>query len=75
MNTIVIESNVPIPTHAIGRTKGSGQWEFVKNLAVGQSFLAPYKKGPAITSFAKHLGVKVTTRRASPTECRVWRVE
>ena len=73
MNTIVIESNVPIPSK--GRAKGSGQWEFIKTLAVGQSFLAPYKKGAAITAFAKYLGVKVITRRASPTECRVWRVE
>ena len=73
MSTIVIESNVPIPTK--GRAKGSGQWEFVKNLTVGQSFLAPYKKGPAITSHAKLVGIKVTTRKASPTECRVWRVE
>jgi hypothetical protein len=71
--TIVIESNVPIPTKS--RAKGKGKWEFIKTLAVGQSFLAPYKKGPAIASHAKHLGIKVTTRRASPTECRVWRVE
>ena len=70
---IKIERNIPIPATA-ERFLGAGVAGIMRKMKVGDSIvLKPPQRTTAISN-ARNIGIKVTTRKISPTEVRVWRI-
>jgi len=64
-----VEHNVPIPTST------SNVAQFLSALKVGDSFVCPKDERASIAGCALRLGIRITTRKVSATEVRVWRIE
>ena len=69
MNTdkIKIEKGIPIPE------LGTGFTAIMKKMEVGDSIIVAGKRPSSIHIVAKNIGIKITIRKASKTELRVWR--
>jgi hypothetical protein len=69
---VVIEKNVPIPTHAF---KKKGLSAMFRAMEVGDSFSIREDHRANLTTMAKRVGIRVTVRKIDAGMCRVWRVE
>ncbi len=68
---IKIEKGVPMP-------RGRGQGEFgaaLRSMSLGDSIVLPRAKQSTATFLARVAGIRVTTRKISDKEIRVWRIE
>lgn len=72
--TLPIVKGIPIPGGVYKRGHGLVR-ETLKNLQVGDSFLASNTQANKAQSLAKQLGIEVTTRAAGDGKRRVWRVK
>ena len=71
-----IEDNIPLPDLL---SRGGKRWKFIRNLQIGQSFVAQDSDRPSVYRVAKHLNMKITTRRipkqeGSIQQVRIWRI-
>ena len=62
-----IEKNVPVAPK-------SGLTDILRKLDVGDSFLYKADKRTSVAPTANNIGIKVTTKKISDTEVRVWRI-
>lgn len=67
---IKIEHGIPIPTN-----KAFGMTATMRKMKVGDSVVLPLSQRNSVHPAARHLKIKVATRKISATECRVWRVK
>lgn len=72
--TIKIESGIPIPERIVGRPRTS-KWGFLSDMKNGDSFTISRLQSAAAFVKARRMGVKLTARKISDTEVRVWRIE
>lgn len=65
-----IEKNVPI----LGLSPERKKYPLLQ-MEVGDSFVLPIEDRQKVYSNASYYGLKITTRRVSDTQIRVWRVK
>jgi len=70
---IQIVENVPIPPRF--NKKITALTDTMRALKVGDSFAVPIQKRSSVLSSANLAGIRITTRKISDTEVRVWRIE
>ncbi len=71
MNDAVIEKGVPVP---VAKASNAGLSGTLKKLEVGDSFVWSIVAKSNVHYYAMRVGIKVTTRKVSETEIRIWRV-
>lgn len=69
MSMAKLEKGVPLPVRAARRRKYP--WE---EMAVGDSFVVPIHARYGLSSTAKRLGIRITTRKIDDNTARVWRI-
>jgi hypothetical protein len=72
MTEIKLESGIPFPTWP--RFGAKGITGVLRSMKVGDSFVTALENRTSATSAAPRLNIKVTTRKISETEVRVWRI-
>lgn len=66
-----IEKGVPIPPHATTSPLNNT----LRAMKCGDSIVVPLAKRVGLPQRAKHIGIKIVTRKISDTEARIWRVK
>ena len=70
-----IESNIPIPV-SCGRGRGKSELRLtVEKMEIGNSIVIANEGRRGMYQIAQQVGIKIITRKISPDEFRVWRVE
>lgn len=69
---IQIEKGVPIPDRNHSVTHG--MTGAIRSMAIGDSFVMPKQQRTSVTNCARAAGAKVSIRKISDTEIRVWSV-
>lgn len=69
---IQIEKGVPIPDRHHSFTHG--MTGAIRSMAIGDSFVIPKEQRTSVINCSRASGAKLSVRKISDTEVRVWRV-
>jgi hypothetical protein len=73
MANIKIERDIPLP--GMPRNPRGIYVDTLRQLQVGDSFTLELKLQKNVGCSAKRLGIKIVTRKISPTHTRIWRTK